>query len=99
MDTDPTDYSGFSENLVFKRFVERNMELAVEQMIDICRHLVSGLDLEEPESYADCFAVIGRAGVLPETKTVCKIFSCLPRKFESICEESNRSSGLVPAGR
>ncbi len=63
----PTDYSGFSENLVFKRFVERNMELAVEQMIDICRHLVSGLDLDEPESYADCFTVIGRAGVLPES--------------------------------
>ena len=63
----PTDYPGFSENLVFKRFVERNMELAVEQMIDICRHLVSGLDLDEPESYADCFTVIGRAGVLPES--------------------------------
>ncbi len=44
--------------------MERNIELAIEQMIDICRHLVSGLDLSEPETYADCLDVIAQAGVL-----------------------------------
>lgn len=73
----PSDFLGFSENLVFKRFVERNMELAVEQMIDVCKHLISGLDLEEPESYADCFIVIGRAGVL--SASAVEIFKSMAR--------------------
>jgi len=35
-------------------------------MIDICRHLVSGLDLEEPETYAACFEILGNAGIIPK---------------------------------
>jgi len=36
-------------------------------MIDICRHLVSGLDLQEPETYAACFEILGDADIIPET--------------------------------
>ena len=54
----------FRKGVVTRRFVERNIELAIEQMIDICRHLVSGLDLNEPESYTDCLDAISKAGVL-----------------------------------
>ena len=43
----PATFDEFSSNTVVKRFVERNIELSIEQMIDICRHLVSGLDLQE----------------------------------------------------
>jgi uncharacterized protein YutE (UPF0331/DUF86 family) len=31
----------YRENFVIKRFIERNLELIIEQIIDICRHLVS----------------------------------------------------------
>jgi uncharacterized protein YutE (UPF0331/DUF86 family) len=58
------DFEAFRANTVRKRFVERNLELAVEKMVDVCRHLVSALDLQEPETYADCFQVLGESGVI-----------------------------------
>ena len=57
---------GFTEDTIVKRFVERNIELAIEQMIDICKHLVAGLDLTEPETYAECFDILYKNKVIPE---------------------------------
>jgi len=56
----------FKRDVVTKRFVERQLELCVEQMIDICKHLVAGLDLPQPETYAGCFDILAGAGVVPE---------------------------------
>lgn len=56
----------FKENIVVKRFVERNLELSIEQMVDICKHFISGLDLREPETYSECFEIITENGVLSE---------------------------------
>ena len=52
------NFGDFREDIVKKRFVERNIELCIEAMIDVCRHLVSSLNLQEPESYADCFRIL-----------------------------------------
>ncbi len=57
-------YDEFKENVIIKRFIERNLELALEQMIDICRHLVCGLDLKEPETYAECFEILAAGKVI-----------------------------------
>ncbi len=54
----------FKEDIVMKRFIERNIELAVEQMVDICKHLISGLDLREPETYSECFDILAKGGVI-----------------------------------
>ena len=54
----------FQENVVIKRFIERNIELAIEQMIDICKHFVSGLDLKEPETYAECFDILAKEQII-----------------------------------
>ena len=62
----PATFEEFAGNTIFKRFVERNIELSIEQMIDICRHLISGLDLQEPETYAACFEILSNAGIIPE---------------------------------
>ncbi len=35
----------FKNNVIAKRFIERNIELCIEQMIDVCKHIVAGLDL------------------------------------------------------
>lgn len=56
----------FKRDVVTKRFIERQLELCVEQMIDICKHLVAGLDLPQPETYAGCFDILAGAGVVPE---------------------------------
>jgi len=62
---DPMDFKTFSNSIVLKRFVEKNIELAIEQMIDVCKHFISGLDLKEPETYAECFDILGQAAILP----------------------------------
>jgi len=62
----PDNFESFSKNIVFKRFVERNIELSIEQMINICKHFVSALDLQEPTSYAHCFEIIANASIVPQ---------------------------------
>jgi len=59
-------FDEFGANIVTKRFVERNIELAVEQMVDVCKHFVSRLDLREPETYAECFERLAQAGIVPD---------------------------------
>ena len=58
-------FEEFTQNTIIKRFVERNIELAIEQMIDICKHLVAGLDLAEPETYAECFDILYENKAIP----------------------------------
>lgn len=60
------NFSSFRQDIVKKRFIERNLELAIEQMVDICKHLVSGLDLREPETYAECFQILAESKVIPK---------------------------------
>lgn len=62
------DFEDFQKDIVKKRFVERNIELCIEAMIDVCRHLVSSLDLQEPESYAECFRILAGGSVIPEAR-------------------------------
>jgi uncharacterized protein YutE (UPF0331/DUF86 family) len=58
-------FQEFQSTIIVKRFIERNIELAIEQMVDICKHFVSGLNLKEPETYAECFSIIASQGVIP----------------------------------
>jgi len=60
------NFEEFEKNVIIKRFIERNLELAIQQMIDICKHIVSKLNLREPISYADCFEVLVEEGILSE---------------------------------
>jgi uncharacterized protein YutE (UPF0331/DUF86 family) len=59
-------FEEFKANVVSRRFIERNIELAIEQMVDICKHLVSGLDLKEPETYAECFESLAGSSIIRE---------------------------------
>ncbi len=59
-------FDEFKENIVVKRFIERNIELSIEQMVDICKHFISALDLKEPETYSECFDILAKAGIIPE---------------------------------
>jgi len=54
----------FTEQIVVKRFIERNIELSVEQIINICKHLISSLDLKEPETYSECFDILAKEGII-----------------------------------
>ncbi len=61
-------FKEFSSDIVKKRFIERNLELSIELMIDICKHFVSALDLKEPETYSDCMVSLVNAGIIPDSK-------------------------------
>ncbi len=61
----PPNFDAFAANIIFKRFVERNIELAIEQMIDVCKHFIASLNLQEPETYSDCFVILGKSDILP----------------------------------
>ncbi len=61
-------FDEFKKNTIVKRFIERNIELSIEQMVDICKHFISGLDLKEPETYSECFDIIEEGGVIPVEK-------------------------------
>jgi uncharacterized protein YutE (UPF0331/DUF86 family) len=54
----------FKKNVITRRFVERNIELSIEQMIEICKHFIGGLDLSEPETYSECFDMLAKEGVI-----------------------------------
>lgn len=60
------NFQEFKKNFVIKRFIERNIELSIEQMVDVCKHLISGLDLKEPETYAECFDILCECKIIPE---------------------------------
>ncbi|MDP2277686.1 MAG: DUF86 domain-containing protein [Nitrospirota bacterium] len=64
--TEVKDIEEFKNNIIIKRFIERNLELAIEQMVDICRHFVAGMGLREPETYADCFSILSESRIIPE---------------------------------
>ncbi|MEW5745951.1 MAG: DUF86 domain-containing protein [Nitrospirota bacterium] len=59
----------FSGNTVARRFIERNIQLSIEQMVDICKHLVSALDLNEPETYAECFDILAGNRIIAKEHT------------------------------
>ncbi|MBF0450376.1 MAG: DUF86 domain-containing protein [Candidatus Magnetomorum sp.] len=73
----PKNFESFSKNIIFKRFVERNIELSIEQMINICKHFVSALDLQEPKSYANCFEIIADADII--SKDTLQTFQLMAR--------------------
>jgi len=57
-------FEEFKNNVMAKRFIERNIELCIEQMIDVCKHIVAGLDLNEPGTYRECFEIISSNGII-----------------------------------
>ncbi len=61
---DIPSFKEFQKDIVVKRFIERNLELSIEQMIDICKHFVSRLNLKEPETYSECMAILAEKGIL-----------------------------------
>jgi uncharacterized protein YutE (UPF0331/DUF86 family) len=54
----------FKKDVIKKRFIERNLQLSIEEMIDICKHIVSSLDLPSTETYNECFMQLADEGII-----------------------------------
>ncbi|MBI4850136.1 MAG: DUF86 domain-containing protein [Nitrospirae bacterium] len=59
-------FDEFKADVIRKRFIERNIELSIEQMVDTCKHIVSALNLREPETYSECFEILKEGNVITE---------------------------------
>lgn len=46
--------------------VERDLELAITCIMDIGNHIISAMDLPEPETYADIPLILGNEGIISQ---------------------------------
>jgi uncharacterized protein YutE (UPF0331/DUF86 family) len=66
-------YEIFKNDIIKKRFIERNLQLSIEEMLDICKYIISFLDLPEIETYRECFEQLADKGIIhKENLTVYK---------------------------
>ncbi|MBS3897964.1 MAG: DUF86 domain-containing protein [Dethiobacter sp.] len=56
----------FLKDKVKRRFVERTLQLAIEACLDIGSHLISDLQLREPEKNRDIFIILVENDILAE---------------------------------
>ncbi len=85
------DYEEVQKNVILKRFIERNLELAIQQMIDVCKHIVAKLDLRTPTSYADCFEVLAEESLissdnLQKYKNMARFRNLLIHMYENVSD-------------
>lgn len=54
------------ENYELRSAIERNLELALESMLDIGEIIISEKGFEKPEDYKSVMLILGKEGVLPK---------------------------------
>jgi len=59
-------------------------------MIDVCKHFIASLDLQEPETYSDCFVILGKSDILPNRSIDMFKSMALYRNFRTreLCENN-----------
>lgn len=53
-------------NHVIQSAVERDLQLAIECVLDIGNHIIAAMGLREPERYQDIILILGEEGILPQ---------------------------------
>lgn len=54
------------ENYELRSAIERNLELALESMLDIGEIIISEEGFEKPEDYKSVMLILGKEGILPK---------------------------------
>lgn len=54
------------ENYELRSAIERNLELALESMLDIGEIIISEKGFEKPEDYKSVMLILGKEGILPK---------------------------------
>jgi len=75
-----------------KAFVERYLNLAIEEVIDIANHLVSFHKWREPEGFRDLFTILYEKGVIPKKhlaafQNMASFRNMLVHRYEQIDDE------------
>jgi uncharacterized protein YutE (UPF0331/DUF86 family) len=62
------DWGEYRSDIRARAFVERCLHLAIEEVLDICNHLVSFERRREPTGYRDLFLILSEHGVIPRER-------------------------------
>lgn len=62
------DRGKYRSDIRARAFVERYLHLAIEEVLDICNHLVSFERWREPTGYRDLFLILSEQGVIPRER-------------------------------
>jgi uncharacterized protein YutE (UPF0331/DUF86 family) len=63
---DDITWAKYTSDIRSKAFVERYLHLCVEEVLDICNHLIAENDWREPRNFRDLFTILAEQGVVSE---------------------------------
>lgn len=64
---DKLSLNGYLKDKVIRGYIERNLELAAETVIDIGNHFISFYGWKSPSSYKEIFGVLAKEKVIPSS--------------------------------
>jgi len=63
-EADDITWSKYTDDVRTKAFVERFLHLCVEEVLDICNHIIAEKNWREPQSFRDLFVILQEQGVI-----------------------------------
>ncbi len=63
----PVDFDTYRRDSLIQDITERNLEVAIQAILDIGNHIIAASGWQSPDSYADVLDTLTEHGVLPET--------------------------------
>lgn len=58
-------FEELSEDVILRSAVERNLQVAIQSLLDIGTHIIAEMGFELPDENKDIFRILGDEGILP----------------------------------
>jgi len=62
----PIDFDTYRRDSLIQDITERNLEVAIQVILDIGNHIIAASGWQSPDRYADVLNILTEQGVLPE---------------------------------
>lgn len=87
-----TERKKFLEDQIILSAAKYQLVLAIEAAQSICNHLAARVAKEAPESYADCFRILGKCGIITrelaaKLASMAKFRNLLVHRYDKIDDE------------
>lgn len=89
---DDITWTKYTNDIRSKAFVERYLHLCIEEVLDICNHLIADNGWREPQNFRDLFNILMEQGVisehdLPTFQNMASFRNLLVHRYEKIDDE------------
>ena len=61
------NWARFTEDKIFRRYIERTLQMSTEACLDIANHIISYQGYREPEDNKDAFSILYENNIIDET--------------------------------